>query len=152
MVNNAFWGGVIFSTLALYLLRHALRSSRLYGASKSWPSVPGKIIESEVVRYSATSGRRDFAVKYQYRVGNRHYQGNRVALYTIGHQEAAEALAMSYPVGVNVPVYYRPERPREAVLLTGGRDAKKHGEMILASIGVVVGIGIAIAGFHGVLG
>jgi len=152
MMNNAFWSGIFFIFLGLYLLKYAIKSFRQYEASKSWPTTQGQITASQVVRYQSTSSRRDFIVKYEYQVKDKQYEGYRVALYTIIHQEEADNLAKKYPANSEAIIHYEPNKPSNSILITGGREDKKYGEIILAIIAVIAGILIIISGFHDLLG
>lgn len=144
-------GGLIFTGFSIYLLWSAFTVLKRGKDSKSWPYVVGNIIESEVVRYSATSSRRDFLVRYEYEVSDRLYNGNKATLYTLMHKSECEELAYKFPIGTSVNVYYNPNSPFEAVLVTGGREDKKYGELIVASLAILIGISVVFAGWLEVL-
>lgn len=149
MTNGAFWGGVFLVLLAAYLLKHAIKSFHEFEESKNWPSVTGKIVYSEVVRPSATNSRRDFLVNYDYEVDGKEYRGNRTTLYTIIDEEEAVGFQAQFKTGSSVLVYYRTEVPSESILVPGGRDEKKYGEIIMSFVVLVVGVVVSIAGFYG---
>jgi hypothetical protein len=149
MTNGAFWGGMFLVFLALYLLKHAIKSFHEFEDSKNWPFVIGQIVYSEVVRPSATNSRRDFLVNYDYQVNGKQYRGNRVTLYTIIDEAEAVGFQAKFATGSSVPVYYRTEVPSESILVTGGRGEKKYGEIIMSFLVLVVGVVVSIAGYFG---
>ncbi|GGW96880.1 DUF3592 domain-containing protein [Alteromonas halophila] len=152
MTNTAFWGGIFLLLVALYLLKGAIRSLQQFDQSAHWPTAKGRILNSEVVRYKATSSRHDFLVSYVYEVKGKEYKSNRAALYTIIHQRDAEALLARFKEGTDVDVFYNPEAPSEAVLVTGHGTSKKYSEVILAGVVLVVAVVITISGFYGWIG
>jgi len=55
--------------------------------------------------------------------------------------------ANEHPANSDLWVYYRPDKPDESVLIPGPRPGnKRYSDIILASIGLVVGIGLAAWG------
>lgn len=97
--------------------------------ARSWRSVPGVVIRSEVeTRNVKTMGGiqrvdgegtepRNFAnVVYEYELFGKTLRNNRVSIgEDMGNFEVEETLAR-YPVGASVTVYYNPRNPRESVL------------------------------------
>lgn len=142
-MNPAFWGGTVLAVLSTYLLWHALRSSLRFEASKRWPAVPGRVLSSEVVAYSAGSERHELLLHYEYQVGGVRYQGNRATLYPILQQDEVEQLAQRFTPGMKVPVHYDPAAHAEATLITGGKPGTRFGEIILAAASLLVGIAMA---------
>ncbi|MEM7625575.1 MAG: DUF3592 domain-containing protein [Planctomycetota bacterium] len=146
--------GILLAGFGLWMLVFAARSYRRFGESQKWPTVPGTIESSEVVRYSATSSRHDFLVRYSYDADGQRRTGSRVALYTVSGRDEAEALAARFPVGSEVPVYVEPAEAGagEAVLVPGPPAEKPLSGVILAGLVVIVGAAVSVGGFLGRLG
>jgi hypothetical protein len=94
------------------------RAYKQTGASRSWPTTEGTIVES----YLDPSGRerrpdRSSMIRYRYRVGDRDYEGDRVQLPT--WLLSPRRPVAGYPVGRRVDVHYDPQDPGNAVLRVG---------------------------------
>ena len=92
-------------------------------ASKKWPPVQGKVVESGTMRMSGIEGVATAAsVKYTYQVDGREYVSSRISMgqYGTGGGEHAKAEAAKYPAGKIVTVHYDPKNPAQAVLEPGG--------------------------------
>ena len=117
---SAVVAGALFILGGLVLLVVRRRRSALSRASRSWPTVSGTVLASEVRRYGVTesAGRRYYpAVTYRYEVDGRTYSGKRMYFDEVGSTESwAAELARKYPVGSTVPVYYDPASPERALL------------------------------------
>ena len=92
-------------------------------SSKSWPSVRGMMLASEVVKHSSRKKSSSYTLKlkYEYRVADRIYQGTRQAAGRRKYElrlKADEAL-QSYAVGRPVEVFYHPRKPERALLEPG---------------------------------
>lgn len=150
-MNAPFWGGVFMTALSAYLLKHAIKRYRQFSDSAAWPSTEGRITESEVVRYDATTSRYDFLVRYSYNVDGRDYTHNVATLYTLSGKAECEALLEKFPAGTNAPVYYDPQNPQDAVLVTGAdaRKGKEKGELILGTAALIGGLTLCVAGYMG---
>jgi hypothetical protein len=148
-MNSAFWGGTFLLVLSTYLLWQALRSFLRYGASKRWPTVPGRILSSEVVAHSADADRHDYLLHYEYQVGGVRYQGNRATLYPILQQEEAEKLAQRFAPGLKVAVHYDPVAPAEATLITGSKPGRRYAELVLAGVSLVISLSMMAYGLRG---
>lgn len=146
--SKAFWGGAFLTAIAWYMLKHTLCSSRDFEASKTWPSVEGKITRSKAVRYHMNGTLTTWELCYEYAVRGKPYKGGREALYTLTRDEIL-IYVDKYPVGSTVSVLYRPDNPSESILISGGRDTKKYGEIIGSAFAVVIGIVIMVAGYFG---
>lgn len=99
-------------------------------ASKSWPSVQGRVMESSLVSYKSTSGsgskkRKTTMYKpqitYQYTVDGNKLTGNKVSMGDYGSSSTSHAkkVMKKYPVGATVKVFYDPEVPVDSVLEPG---------------------------------
>ncbi len=87
--------------------------------SASHPSTSGLITRSEVVRVGKNS--HGFEVRYTYEVQGVAYESTRYryAAWGSSNKGRVEDFARRFPVGAQVPVFYDPESPGEAVLITG---------------------------------
>ncbi|WNG62157.1 DUF3592 domain-containing protein [Archangium gephyra] len=86
--------------------------------SASHPSASGTITRSQVVSSDDTYG---FEARYAYSVGGQAYEGSRSSHgeWSSSNRGRVEDLARRFPVGASVPVFYDPESPGDAVLITG---------------------------------
>lgn len=111
--------------ILVFLFLH-LRASRKAAAAERWPTVPGKILSSEVESaegVTAGGGRTMIYVPlitYSYDVGGRSLRGKRIGFGKTAHASPAKAEAdiAPYPVGSTPLVRYNPEKPEECVLET----------------------------------
>jgi hypothetical protein len=89
-------------------------------ASRNWPHVAGRIVESAVERQLGGKGRPSYMprIRYRYRVEGRDYVSSQVTFWGSvgGSQWLAERTTRRYPQGSAVTVYYNPEDPHDAVL------------------------------------
>lgn len=117
-------------------------------ASRSWPTVPGVVERSEVVRSTGGTGtnrssgyRARVVYRYEFegriRSGDRLTIGERIAK-TRGH---AESIAAQHPVGAAVAVHVDPTDPTASVL-EAGLDPEAF---------AVPGFGTALVGVGGYL-
>ena len=107
------WSGITLSILGL-LADGAVRQIR----ALSYPTVPGLITESRVVRRSKTSG---IHLRHSYVVAGREFVGDRLR-FGGGESESgdwATRTVASLPPGRSVVVHYDPESPGSAVLVAG---------------------------------
>jgi hypothetical protein len=118
--------------LASFLLAgRAWREQRKALAARRWPKTTGRVVASGVrettvrVRRSTSVASYRMAiryapqVRYEYSVGGRRYQGERLHLgATILSSEAGDAARQAgrFPVGLEVAVYYNPADPEDATL------------------------------------
>ncbi len=153
MMNPAFWGGAFFTALGGFLLSDAIKSYQKFITSKSWPSVQGTIIKSEVLRFDNRSSAYSFMVTYQYELNGKEYQNNRVALWTISSEEHCNRLLEQFPQGKSVPIYYPPNEPSKPILVTGPPwHNKKYSDIILGSLGTLMGILLMILAYFNIIG
>lgn len=168
MMDNAFYGGLLFFAFSAYMLKYALASLRQARESESWPSAQGKILKSEASAIKTTT---TWWVEYSYEVEGKSYHGTRGAFFQLVDYEIvhlAEKLKGNrffsweniknsplsqqvtfahapYKVGDTVPVYYNPHNPKQAVLITG-RGSKPYGGIWLSCVGMAVGLMCVIIG------
>jgi hypothetical protein len=117
--------------------------------SRSWSSVVGEIIESNLDLVRGARGSKLYApsVRYAYRVQGRNYESERVFFgfadfYT---KRGAVSVVEAYPIGQQVDVYYDPSDPSCAVLRRGitGRTlvaAGFLGVVFLIVLGSTIGL------------
>lgn len=146
-----FIGGVFIALLGIYFIKNSIANFKDFEVSKAWPSTLGTITKSDVWRPKSTSSHYVWSVEYTYRVDDKQYRGNRAALYTPLYQEI-EAWQKGRAENDETQVFYDPEKPEESVLIPGGRDEKKYGEIILSVTVTCFGIAIMVAGHLGYIG
>ena len=94
--------------------------------SESWPTAPGTVLVSEVVRIPG-HGRVGHSyrghVEYRYRIGTRTYLGDRVSFGREGvlgdGSEDSRRVVTRFPGAQDVQVHYDPSDPDRAVLDPG---------------------------------
>ena len=100
------------------------------------------------MQHNATSNHRHFRVKYEYAVDDQTYTGKRGAFYTLDGKEAQELVAQ-HNTEARVSIFYNPDSPDQAVLVTGPRPTKRYGDTLLASFGVLLSVAILVGGLTG---
>lgn len=132
-----------------------VRMRRLARASRSWPTVPGRITTSAVIEELIEDRRDDdktsidrkkihryqIDLRYAYRVNERDYVGINpnwgwTGIY--GLRELADKAAARFPTGQAVTVYYDPENPANAVLEPDGRQGS-FAPLVFGAISAAVG-------------
>ena len=91
--------------------------------AQAWPTTDAKVLESEIVEAPGRNAMGNInlanivTVKYEYVVGGKTYQGDRV---TFGRPAfdyvSASNVIEQFKAGKTVPVHYDPENPEDAVL------------------------------------
>lgn len=143
--------GLLFSVGSAALLVRSVRALARARSSQSWPRADGRIRESEAVRFQSTSRHRTLFVTYEYAVGGATFEGTRVAFYTLTGDEA-RTLARRHADSPEVPVFYDPENPAESTLIPGPRAEKPYSDVLIAGIGLVVGLALMGAAAAGHIG
>jgi hypothetical protein len=102
---NAIFLGIIFFT------------QRRVNVVSQWPSTMGTVMLSTLEARSSDDGTTYYpVVHYTYQVRGQTFQGNRIAPgMEVGGTGAGKVVAR-YPMGAQVPVYYDPQSPSDAVL------------------------------------
>ena len=92
-------------------------------ASRSWPTVPGRVVRSEIRTNRKANGLPGFRtlVRYEYVVDGEEYEGRELAGGDFPYRSAHRATRRlaAYPVGAAVTVRYDPTEPEIAVLEAG---------------------------------
>ena len=131
-------GGVTFFLWGLPPLKYA-------NESKNWPSVPGKIIQSDIDTWRK-DGKSHYRanVVYTYMVDSKTLTSSKVTVGdppSTSNMLAAKAVQEEYPVGSEVLVYYDPEVPASSALKPGIRG----NDILLAGVtGLFLVIGILV--------
>jgi len=89
--------------------------------SPSWPKATGTIVSSEVAEHRGGRGiNYTPEVRYDYKVGQDTYQGSSIWLLDYGNgQDWAKRIADQFPLGSSVPVFYKPDSPKQGILKAG---------------------------------
>lgn len=118
--------------------------------SQTWPSVEGRIVKSSVQGDSDENVK--LRLKYEYKVGDRPFQGQRVAFGgSPAFDEDSAHIALSLRrEGSDVRVYYDPKRPAVSTLDRTAPHAKR--DMIWGAIIVIIAFGSEILADLGLLG
>lgn len=118
---NVFIG--LFIAIGLGMLGFAYVSWNRATAAADWPTVSGRIIESNVRESSDSDGGSTWRaeIKYEYETNGRALVGERVAFGYSGSSSRSyhEGIAAALPVGAHVGVRVSPDDPSRATLATG---------------------------------
>jgi hypothetical protein len=109
--------------------------ARTPGRSNDWPTAVGQILASTInYRRRSGGGHTPYPlVMYTYQVEGRQYQSQRIYFGGAIGGSAMMGVVKKYPVGAEVPVYYNPQNPADAVLERSIPMAK-----MLGLIGVIM--------------
>jgi len=103
-------------------IRDLVHEGSLAAESVTWPSAPGTILSASVGvshgHRGATSYRAD--IRYRFAVGERMFEGRRLAFDGCGSERACQALVDAHPAGSPAEIHYRPASPEENVVIPGG--------------------------------
>jgi len=119
--------GVVLGLFALIMLGTILVFDGYLGwtacrqiRAQNYPTAAGVVTHSEVEGHGGRHGNYSPNVQYKYAVAGKTYSSNR---YRFGDVYAVEGKAhqivAEYPVGKQVPVYYNPDNPADALLQPG---------------------------------
>ncbi len=87
---------------------------RLYRV-RTWPSVLGQVVGSQVIEKDNDGVSYNVNVAYQYKVmGYPHTGSTKIMGANSNDREPAEEVCKSYPAGLELPIAYNPERPGES--------------------------------------
>ncbi|MEA2524269.1 MAG: hypothetical protein QOG89_3530 [Thermomicrobiales bacterium] len=92
------------------------------GASRSWPTAPGRILSVEVMRRSGRRGpKRRVHVAYEYTAAGGTYRGSRIRYGHLSRvsRQRGEELRQSFPPDSSVAVHHHPSNPAVSVLKSG---------------------------------
>ena len=139
---------LIFAAPGVFLLWRVWREVQVVKASKSWPSVSGRVVHTscheKVIKGEDSASDTTLyipLIQYEYQVGGQTHRGTRIALSeeSCASSEKAFELLGAFPVGHPVNVFYDPAKPGDAVL-----QRRAKGNVFVAVAGwVLVVVGIA---------
>lgn len=139
-----FWTILFCVTLSAVLLGYPLLSLRRARRAASWPAVPARLLDAELVPLPgrASSG-WGIGVRYTYEVDGRSYEGRRLAFgYVPGSGRAsAEAIVQRLREARALQVRVDPRRPSRSTLSVG----------VPQSTWFVLAMGVTVAFFFAVL-
>lgn len=131
---------VALSLIGPFLVVYGTVLGKKAEASLDWPHVMGKVTRALLERDSDGS---DYSavVEYDYSVNGVRYRGKRLR-FGGWYQKKALALAEldAYPQGSEVPVFYNPNKPSDAVLLREAQGTR---------LWILLGILITVMAFAG---
>lgn len=138
---------IIFIVVSGVILFFGIRQITRATASNAWPNVTGVVTVSELGKHvghdrdDTTTYRAD--ISYDYVVNDRSYRNGVVNFGSLQTSDPSTArrVLKRYPVGLQVPVYYNPAEPQDAVL-EPGLDGGSWFLPIFGSVFLLVGVGI----------
>ena len=140
---------LIFNGIGFLLLRQAVTARRMGKLAQKWPTTTATILDSSIDeepgRNAMGSVNVDFRVNtlYEYTANGKVYQGSRVSFgKPVFDYVTASNVNEQFAAGKQVPVWYDPENPQEAVLApktTVGMLSRIPGVFLMIT-GVVVGL------------
>jgi len=145
--------GLVFLLLGIVFLIVGLVATKRAQTAQSWPSIPGTVSRTDVVKHEdsdsdgLTSVTYEPVVEYSYSVMGQPFTGKRIAFGTNRYNfKKAEEIVSRYPAGSRVNVFYNPEKPKDAVLETvaaGGKLLTILGA-VMSAVGVLAFIAALI--------
>ncbi len=91
-------------------------------------------------------------MEYVYEVHGKPYTGTAPTFYTLVYPETVN-FATRFPKNSEVSVHYDTGNPADSVLIPGPKQGnKRYSDIILAGVGLVVAVSIAVFGALGVIG
>lgn len=133
--------GLLLAALGICAVAAGIFTHIRATASRSWPSVRGKIVTCRLhaMGDSEEPDKWRVEVAYEYEVGGVPYTGTTVApgqdFVTVSGRSSL-MVADRFPLHSMVPVYYDPEKPSRALLEPG---ETKHA-LAMVGVGVLLGI------------
>ncbi|MEE8117042.1 MAG: DUF3592 domain-containing protein [Gemmatimonadales bacterium] len=139
---------VVAAALSFVHVRRVLREAK---ASVTWPSVTGRIVESELAFELIKSGQSVYRqyeahVVYEYSIGGRTYRCDRVS-FTDDDSSSLQPVQRTvnrYPRDARVTVYCDLQKPETAVLERGAAAVRKA-RIVTVAMGLF-GLGLALLG------
>ena len=142
-------GAVALGLLTAYA---TVRMRVKVGQSHKWPTVPGKIVASEL---ESDTNRHDqkrittyaAAIRYAYEVDGKPYESDQIQLggsSETSQPEEFEGMVKRYPEGKRVKVYYDPADPATATLEPGEMGGIFNMAMVAGGFILVGGVIVAL--------
>ncbi len=126
-----------------YMIYRGIQDRKKAKASLSWPSTPGRVIESRVVESSSTDSDGDTTttyrpyIKYEYQVVGATFTSDKLsigpAVSTSNYRKSAEKVSRM-PPGAAVNVFYNPDDPTDAVL------EQRSNAGVMLTIGIIFAV------------
>jgi hypothetical protein len=121
---------VICWPIAAWFILSGRYSRDMARASRNWPTVPGKVLASEVLRSLPLTAQNSLdytytpTIRYAFEVGGKAYEGDTIQFGLVSGKNPIleEAVLKPYPVGAKVNVHYDPANPKNSVLDTSLRS------------------------------
>ena len=138
---------LVFVLVGGLLLFFGVRQLMRANASQAWPAVTGVVTVAELGKHmchdrdDTTTYSAD--ISYDYVVNDRTYVNGVVNFGAVQTSDPSTArrVLKRYPVGLQVPVYYNPADPQEAVLEPGLQGGSWF-LPIFGTIFLIVGVGV----------
>ena len=135
----AFFASLLL-LLGIWAITLSIDHYRIIRTSISWPSVEGEVVLSQIREEIGGGpygvyGTKKPEIRYEYTVDGKKYSSRKIKF---GRQPSHEIVSR-YPTGQKIKVFYNPDNPNQAVLISGGSLAGVY-------IGVILCI-IAVAGW-----
>ena len=120
--------GLFVGIVALWILPTVYRGFRDGPRSNAWPKVEGTVQDHKIVPVAGEGAGARLGLKliYQYQVDGTSYSGSKIDVAdteVIFHGEVAQELQargeQEFPRGNPIEIFYDPNNPSEAVLVTG---------------------------------
>jgi hypothetical protein len=126
---------LVLGAVGVVLMVAGFLAARTPGKSRDWPTAAGQILASTITyRHRTNGGHTPYPlVMYTYQVEGKIYQSQRIYFGTEIGGSAMKGRIKKYPVGAEVPVYYNPQNPADAVLERSIPAAK-----MLGFVGVIL--------------
>lgn len=109
---------LLIAAIGVVLLVAGFLMARTPGKSTGWSTTTGQILASTInYRRRSGGGHAPYPlVMYVYQVEGQQYQSQRIYFGGAVGGSAMTGIIKKYPVGTQVPVYYNPQNPADAVL------------------------------------
>lgn len=117
--------------IGLIVLAFGIKKVFVAAASKSWPTVPGVVVESGVAANPPAAGSprqtQDKStgygahIRYEFTVDGKKFQGDRIGPvdYSASYKSRVDEVVTRYPKDGEVTVYYQPGNAAECLLEPG---------------------------------
>jgi hypothetical protein len=119
---------VIVAPIALWFILTGRAAQRRAIASLTWPTVNGRVLESDISTWYRTKTGHHYQprIRYEYAVGGKNHVGDviRFGLGESASEAEAKSIMAPYPAGSSVAVRYDPQAPQTATLETNATAAR----------------------------
>ena len=129
-LQSVFNSPLMLFILGLIVLIMGLLMTLVYGSmyqadlkSRTWPSVPGRILSDRVEKRRSHSRNGDSTfympkIQYSYQVAGADHTGEKIAnaIFYSQTRKGLDRLKKRYPAGIEVKVFYDPQNPTQSVL------------------------------------